>query len=179
LACIRAYFKQDRFAYYKTECTNKELEELKHSPKLFDINELILKYAYQFQKDAKTTKKASSNLLNENRSIEKELLSAFKDIYEQSIDSSCYHHLSTLTSLFEILHSMSMNYLNDPVLNAKYLQESMVEFLMALLVMYASTVKKLYSIHYQQEKVSKNLLLRPLQFFNLCEKMVEASVKLS
>ena len=69
--------------------------------------------------------------------------------------------------------------MNDPVLNAKYLQESMVEFLMALLVMYASTVKKLYSIHYQQEKVSKNLLLKPLQFFNLCEKMVEASVKLS
>lgn len=152
---------------------------MKHSPKLFDINELILKYANQFQKDSKTSKKVSSALLNENKSIEKELMSAFQDIYEQSIESSSFHHLSTMNSLFEIFYSMSMNGLSDPAVSAKYMQESMIECFMTILIMYAGTVKKLYSVHHQQEKVSKNLMLRPLQFFNLCEKMVEASVKLS
>lgn len=74
---------------------------------------------------------------------------------------------------------MCMNTLNDPAVSAKYLQESMIECFMTILVMYASTVKKLYSVHHQQDKVSKNLMLRPLQFFNLCEKMAEASAKLS
>merc|ERR1712127_485452 len=50
LKCIQHYFKKDRFIEYKSDCTKKELDELKYSSKLFDIIELILKYTDRFEK---------------------------------------------------------------------------------------------------------------------------------
>jgi hypothetical protein len=76
------------------------------------------------------------------------------------------------------MYTVSTNSLNDPGINAKYIQESLTDMLTKMMVMFAATVKKVHALHHQLDKISKTLILKPLQAFSFCEKMIEQSVKL-
>jgi len=177
LSSISGYFKKERLVEFINECTKKDLDDLKHSNKLFEAVHLILKYSSQFQKDAKL-KKLSAARLAENKQIDIKLAKCFSDFYEDNIGTSSFHQISTLNAVFDIMYTVSTNSLNDPGINAKYIQESLLDMLTKMLIMFAVTVKKVYALHYQPDKISRTLIFKPLQAFSFCEKLVEQAVKL-
>ncbi len=177
MSSIRGYLKKKRLVKFINKCTKKELGELKHSNKLFKSVHLILKFSSQFQKDAEL-KKLPATRHAENKQINIKLAKCYSDFYEDNITTTSFHQISTLNSVFDIIYTVSTNSLNDPGINAKYIQESLLDMLTKMLIMFAVTVKKVYALHYQPDKISRTLIFKPLQAFSFCEKLVEQAVKL-
>lgn len=145
LSSIQSYFLND--ALYSAMKRNDP--DIKIIPKILNIFDKILNYLNQYQKVFKQTKpgpkssKRNDELLEENTKMEQRLDKLFNEIYTDVVDKGgdSFYQTWLLNYLFEITITGNSTIFNDSVVNAQFLQESQVEFLINITSLHAKTVQ--------------------------------------
>ncbi|RNA30141.1 hypothetical protein BpHYR1_000731, partial [Brachionus plicatilis] len=135
----------------------------------------ISDYSDQFSKSK------SLRLLKENSNYEQQLSKKFSLILDKTVEIKNFYNFWLLGNLFDSFASSIVNYLNNPALHAKFLQESLIESFQKIAFLYSENSKHVFLNQDQTEMdtLSKSFFHKPLIFFNQVGKLIELQLKIN